>query len=77
MACWEGKKYKLDKSENFDEYMKELGEWPHIFKNVITQDRSFFFQNFNKIWIFIHAIPRGTASLHKKNKKRNSRPAVI
>ncbi|XP_061399577.1 probable fatty acid-binding protein [Musca vetustissima] len=25
MACWEGKKYKLDKSENFDEYMKELG----------------------------------------------------
>uniref|UniRef100_A0A0K8TL91 Fatty acid-binding protein, muscle n=1 Tax=Tabanus bromius TaxID=304241 RepID=A0A0K8TL91_TABBR len=25
MACWEGKKYKLDKSENFDEYMKALG----------------------------------------------------
>ena len=25
MACWEGKKYKLCKSENFDEYMKELG----------------------------------------------------
>ncbi|XP_067633562.1 probable fatty acid-binding protein [Eurosta solidaginis] len=25
MAVWEGKKYKLDKSENFDEYMKELG----------------------------------------------------
>ncbi|XP_005177535.1 probable fatty acid-binding protein [Musca domestica] len=25
MACLEGKKYKLDKSENFDEYMKELG----------------------------------------------------
>ncbi|XP_037952337.1 probable fatty acid-binding protein [Teleopsis dalmanni] len=25
MACWEGKKYKLDKSDNFDEYMKELG----------------------------------------------------
>lgn len=26
MACWEGKKYKLDKSTNFEEYMKELGE---------------------------------------------------
>ncbi|CAD6996438.1 probable fatty acid-binding protein [Ceratitis capitata] len=25
MAVWEGKKYKLEKSENFDEYMKELG----------------------------------------------------
>ena len=25
MAAWEGKKYKLDKSENFDEYMKEIG----------------------------------------------------
>ncbi|XP_037923342.1 probable fatty acid-binding protein [Hermetia illucens] len=25
MACWEGKKYKLEKSENFDEYMKALG----------------------------------------------------
>jgi len=23
--AWEGKKYKLDKSEKFDEYMKELG----------------------------------------------------
>jgi len=23
-----GKKYKLDKSENFDEYMKELGKCP-------------------------------------------------
>lgn len=27
MAIWEGKKYKLEKSENFDEYMKELGEF--------------------------------------------------
>lgn len=26
MTIWEGKKYKLDKSENFEEYMKELGE---------------------------------------------------
>lgn len=25
MALWEGKKYKLEKSENFDEYMKALG----------------------------------------------------
>ncbi|XP_054746506.1 probable fatty acid-binding protein [Anastrepha obliqua] len=25
MAVWKGKKYKLEKSENFDEYMKELG----------------------------------------------------
>ncbi|GAB0091175.1 fatty acid-binding protein [Sergentomyia squamirostris] len=25
MAAWEGKKYKLEKSENFDEYMKALG----------------------------------------------------
>ncbi|XP_063705336.1 probable fatty acid-binding protein [Culicoides brevitarsis] len=25
MAVWEGKKYKLEKSENFEEYMKELG----------------------------------------------------
>lgn len=27
MAVWEGKKYKMDKSENFDEYMKALGEF--------------------------------------------------
>jgi hypothetical protein len=27
MAVWEGKKYKLDKSENFDEYMKALGKF--------------------------------------------------
>lgn len=25
MPAWEGKKYKLETSENFDEYMKELG----------------------------------------------------
>lgn len=25
MVLWEGKKYKLDKSENFEEYMKALG----------------------------------------------------
>jgi len=25
MAVWEGKKYKLETSENFDDYMKELG----------------------------------------------------
>lgn len=25
--AWEGRKYKLDKSEGFDEYMKALGEW--------------------------------------------------
>jgi hypothetical protein len=24
--AWEGKKYKLDKQENFEEYMKALGE---------------------------------------------------
>lgn len=27
MAVWEGKKYKMEKSENFDEYMKALGEF--------------------------------------------------
>lgn len=27
MASWEGKKYKLEKSENFDEFMKALGEF--------------------------------------------------
>lgn len=27
MASFVGKKYKLDKSENFDEYMKELGKF--------------------------------------------------
>lgn len=27
MALWEGKKYKCEKSENFDEYMKALGEF--------------------------------------------------
>lgn len=26
-AVWEGKKYENDTSENFDDYMKELGEW--------------------------------------------------
>lgn len=24
--AWEGRKYKLDKQENFEEYMKALGE---------------------------------------------------
>jgi hypothetical protein len=28
--AWEGKKYKLDKQENFEEYMKALGEL-HLF----------------------------------------------
>lgn len=41
MACWEGKKYKLDKSTNFEEYMKELGELqnqthiPYGFSNFV------------------------------------------
>lgn len=26
MPAWEGKKYKLVKSENFDEYMRAIGE---------------------------------------------------
>jgi len=26
MSAWEGKKYKLEKSDNFDEYMKALGK---------------------------------------------------
>lgn len=25
--AWEGRKYKLDRSENFEEYMKALGEF--------------------------------------------------
>lgn len=28
--AWEGRKYKLDKSENFEEYMKALGELEKI-----------------------------------------------
>ena len=41
MAIWEGKKYKLDKSENFDEYMKVLGKfepttYAYIYRNFIT-----------------------------------------
>lgn len=27
MAVWEGKQYEMEFSENFDEYMRELGEW--------------------------------------------------
>lgn len=27
MAVWAGKKYKMDKSEGFDEYMKALGKF--------------------------------------------------
>ena len=27
MGVWEGKKYKLEKSDNFDSYMKELGNY--------------------------------------------------
>lgn len=26
MSVWEGKKYKMDKSEGFDDYMKALGK---------------------------------------------------
>jgi len=29
-----GKKYKLDKSENFDEYMKELGKLPKLIRSA-------------------------------------------
>lgn len=38
MAVWEGKKYKMEKSENFDEYMKALGEW----SSSIFPDNSIF-----------------------------------
>lgn len=27
MAAWVGKKYKMEKSEGFDDYMKALGEY--------------------------------------------------
>lgn len=30
--AWEGKKYKLDKSEGFEEYMKALGELKFNFR---------------------------------------------
>lgn len=33
MAVWEGKKYKMESSENFDEYMKALGKF--LFKIYI------------------------------------------
>lgn len=33
MAAWEGKKYKYEKSENFDEYLKALGEFYLILNN--------------------------------------------
>lgn len=28
--AWEGKKYKLDKADGFDEYMKALGKLKHL-----------------------------------------------
>lgn len=31
--AWVGKKYKLDSSENFDEYMKELGQYIYACTN--------------------------------------------
>lgn len=46
--AWEGKKYKLDKADGFDEYMKALGKLKHLsrrthfphgnFKNFETRD---------------------------------------
>jgi len=38
MPVWEGKKYENYKSENFDEYMKELGVgfWLRTFGNTVT-----------------------------------------
>lgn len=30
MAAWEGKKYKLELAQNFDEYLKALGEFKLI-----------------------------------------------
>lgn len=41
MACWEGKKYKLDKSENFDEYMKELGKFMSLVFPLATMHKMF------------------------------------
>lgn len=29
--AWQGRKYKLEKSENFEEYMKALGENEKLF----------------------------------------------
>lgn len=29
MAIWEGKQYRLEKSENFDAYMEALGKLPY------------------------------------------------
>lgn len=32
--AWEGRKYKHEKSENFDEYMKALGELPDTIRFI-------------------------------------------
>lgn len=35
MALWEGKKFKCEKSENFDDYMKALGEFNRTFNHKL------------------------------------------
>lgn len=40
--AWVGRKYKLDKSENFSDYMKALGK-PHFFRFLLLMVESYGF----------------------------------
>lgn len=36
--AWEGRKYKHDKSENFDEYMKALGNYSYNCRHFLCNE---------------------------------------
>lgn len=56
---WEGKKYKMVKSENFDEYMKALGvgvvfrkmgaAWKPCFELIKTDDKHFLIRSTSSV----------------------------
>jgi hypothetical protein len=56
MASFLGKKYKLESSENFDDYMKVLGKYIYLFLIFYLNTNMFYYfkdLNFKKSTIFL------------------------
>lgn len=52
--AWEGKKYKLDRQDNFEEYMKALGKCREFAKSLTREESSvrFLVKNYHKEWVY-------------------------
>lgn len=69
MASFVGKKYKLDKSENFDEYMKELGKCSSRIKTHELESSKKCYVNWWQMPCKEVAKRREPESVRKKNQK--------